>query len=66
MASMIGMAASYAFVLPPAHPNVAVAIGSGWVSTSQIIRYGGILMIIAIAVTVLLGYPLAAAVMAAL
>ena len=66
MASMIGMAASYAFVLPPAHPNVAVAIGSGWTSTSQIIRYGGILMLIAIAVTVLLGYPLAASVMAAL
>ena len=66
MASMIGMAASYAYVLPPAHPNVAVAIGSGWASTSQIVKYGAALMAAAIAVTVLAGYPIAASVMASL
>lgn len=63
MASMIGMAASYAFVLPPAHPNVAIAIGSGWTNTSQILKYGGILMVIATVATILVGYPIASALM---
>lgn len=64
MASMIGMAAGYAFVLPPAHPNVAIAIGSGWTSTSQILKYGVVLMITAIAASLVLGYPIACALMA--
>lgn len=63
MASMIGMAASYAFVLPPAHPNVAIAIGSGWTTTSQILKYGFILMITAMAATIAIGYPIANALM---
>lgn len=63
MASMIGMAASYAFVLPPAHPNVAIAIGSGWTSTSQILKYGLVLMIVAMVATLALGYPIASALM---
>ena len=63
LASMIGMGASYAIVLPPAHPNVALAIGTGWTNTSQVTLYGGILMIAAIIATVLVGYPLACALM---
>lgn len=63
MASMIGMAASYAFILPPAHPNVALAIGTGWTNTSQVIRYGVIVMITAIIATISVGYPIAAALM---
>lgn len=63
LASMIGMAASYAFVLPPAHPNVAVAIGSGWAAPSQIIKYGVIIMAAAIIATLFAGYPIAAALM---
>lgn len=61
---MIGMAASYAFVLPPAHPNVAIAIGSGWTSTSQILKYGLVLMVSAIAASPVIGYPIASALMA--
>jgi sodium-dependent dicarboxylate transporter 2/3/5 len=63
VAAMIGMAASYAFVLPPAHPNVAVAIGSGWTNTSQVVIYGAIMMVVALVATLLVGYPIAAAVM---
>ncbi len=63
IASMIGLGASYAFVLPPAHPNVALAIGSGWTNTSQVIRYGMILMMGAIVATVLVGYSVAAVLM---
>lgn len=40
IAMIIGMLASYAFVTPPAHPNVPLAIGSGWTKTGQVILYG--------------------------
>lgn len=63
MDSMIGMAVSYAFVLPPAHPNVAIAIGSGWTTTSQILKYGAALMVVAMAATMVVGYPIASALM---
>ena len=52
IAMIIGMLASYAFVTPPAHPNVPLAIGSGWTKTGQVILYGTILMVISIVVTV--------------
>lgn len=63
VAAMTGMGASYAFVLPPAHPNVALAIGSGWTNTSQVIRYGTILMAGAVLATIFVGYSVAAACM---
>ena len=63
ISSMIGMAASYAFVLPSAHPNVAIAIGSGWTTTAQVITYGTVLMIIGIVTSVFVGYPLATRIM---
>lgn len=63
VASMIGMGASYAFVLPPAHPNVALAIGTGWTNTSQVIRYGTMLMLAAVVASVFVGYPIGAMLM---
>ena len=63
ISSMIGMGASYAFILPPAHPNVAIAIGSGWTTTAQVITYGTVLMICAVLASVFVGYPLAAGIM---
>ena len=63
-AAMIGMGASYAFVLPPAHPNVALAIGTGWTNTSQVIRYGAILMLTAILASTFVGYPIGTMLMA--
>ena len=65
IAMIIGMLASYAFVTPPAHPNVPLAIGSGWTKTGQVILYGTILMVISIVVTVAVGYPIASALMGA-
>ena len=64
VASMIGMAASYAYVLPPAHPNVALAIGTGWTNTSQVIRYGTLLMLAAVVASIFVGYPIGAMLMA--
>lgn len=63
IASIIGMIASYAFVTPPAHPNVALAIGSGWTTTSQTLKYGTILMVISIIASMAVGYPIASALM---
>ncbi len=63
VASIIGMMGAFAFATPPAHPNVALAVGSGWTSAKQMLLYGGICMVISVAVTVLVGYPLAATLM---
>ena len=59
VAMIIGMLGGYAFVTPPAHPNVPLAIGSGWTKTSQVITYGGCMMAVSIAASVLIGYPIA-------
>lgn len=63
IAVMIGMLASYAFVTPPAHPNVPLAIGSGWVRTNQVVCYGAILMIISIMAAASIGYPIGSTLM---
>lgn len=59
VASIIGMMGAYAFATPPAHPNVALASASGWTTTGQMMKYGLIIMIVSVAVTVGIGYPLA-------
>lgn len=63
VACMIGMLASYAFVLPPAHPNVALAIGSGWTNTAQIAKYGTVIAVVTMFVSMVVGYPIASALM---
>lgn len=60
---MIGRLASYAFVTPPAHPNVPLAIGSGWVGTDQVVCYGAILMMISIMAAAAIGYPIGSTLM---
>lgn len=65
IAMIIGMLASYAFVTPPSHPNVPLAIGSGWTNTSQVIIYGSLVMLTAIIVSVVAGYPIAVRLMGA-
>lgn len=57
--SIIGMMSSYAFATPPAMPHVAIAIGSGWVRAASLLKYGAILMVISVIVTVVIGYPIA-------
>lgn len=65
VAMMIGMLGGYAFVTPPAHPNVPLAIGSGWTKTSQVITYGGIMMLVSVVVSIVVGYPIASCLMGA-
>lgn len=64
VAAIIGMLASYAFATPPAMPCVAIAGGSGWTTTGALMKYGFIMMAAANVCSVLLGYPIAAALMA--
>ena len=59
VASIIGMMGAYAFATPPAHPNVALASASGWTTTGQMMKYGVAMMFVSVAVTVVIGYPLA-------
>ncbi|MDD2591732.1 MAG: anion permease [Erysipelotrichaceae bacterium] len=59
IACIIGLMASFSFATPPAHPNVALAGGSGWTSAKQMMFYGFFVMVIAIIITITIGYPLA-------
>lgn len=61
--SIIGMMSAYAFATPPAMPHIAMAIGSGWVDTGTVLKYGLLFMVISIATSVIIGYPIAAALM---
>lgn len=61
--SIIGMMSAYAFATPPAMPHVAMAIGSGWTDTGSMMKYGFIFMLVTTIVTVVLGYPIASALM---
>lgn len=61
--SIIGMMGGYAFAAPPAMPSVAISIGSGWTDSTSILKYGSLVMLIAVIVTVLVGYPIAAGLM---
>ena len=61
--ALIGMIASSAYATPPAHPAVALAIGSEKTTTGQVLKLGITMMIIAVLVTVAVGYPLGVAVL---
>lgn len=63
IASIIGLMGAFAFTTPPAHPNVALSIGSGWTTTKDVAIYGGLLMLTSVVVTVVIGYPIAVALM---
>lgn len=58
VAMIVGMLAGYAFAFPPAHPNVALASGSGWATSGQVAVYGVLMMIVSAIVTLTVGYPL--------
>lgn len=63
IASIVGMMGAYAFATPPAHPNVALASASGWTTTGQMMKYGSAIMFISVIATVIIGYPIATALM---
>lgn len=54
---IIGMMGGYAFAAPPAMPSVAISIGSGWTDSTSILKYGSLVMLIAVIITVAVGYP---------
>lgn len=58
MIYLIGMLSSFAFATPPSTPHIALAGGSGYAKTEQVFVYGSILMLLALLVTVGIGYPL--------
>ena len=55
---LIGMMASFAFATPPSMPHIAIIAGGETCNTKDVLIYGGLLMIISIVVTLLIGYPL--------
>lgn len=61
--SIIGMMAAYAFATPPAMPCVAIAGGTGWTNTIELMKYGFTQMFMSVLVTVFIGYPIAVALM---
>lgn len=61
--AIIGLMASYAFAFPPAMPCVAIAGASGWTTAGTLAKYGGIIAILTVGVTVAVGYPIASALM---
>ncbi|HHX70316.1 MAG TPA: SLC13 family permease [Gallicola sp.] len=63
IAVLIGMMGAFAFAAPPAHPNVALAIGTGYTTTGQMLKYGSLMMVITVIAAAVVGYPLAVALM---
>ena len=61
--SIIGMMSAFAFATPPAMPHIAIAIGSEWVESTDMFKYGFIFMIVAVIVTIFVGYPIASILM---
>lgn len=58
--SMVGMIGGYAFSAPSSMPAVAIAIGTGWIESKDMLKYGILVMITAVIVTLVVGYPIAA------
>ncbi len=63
VASIVGMMASYAFATPPAMATIVFAIGSGWTSTSQMAKYGFVMMLVGVALACGIAYPIGCLVM---
>lgn len=53
---IVGMMASFAFATPPAMPCVAIATGSGWTSTFEMLFYGFLAMLVSVVLASSLGY----------
>jgi len=49
-AILVGMCASLAFATPPAIAHIALAAGSGWANSRDMLRYGGVLALLCVPV----------------
>lgn len=54
----LGLLASCSFATPPAHPNVALTVGSGWVRPWTMLRWGCLALFVVWVSWILVGYPL--------
>ena len=61
--AMIGLIASTGSAAPPAMPYVAVAGSSGWTDSSNLLKYGFLMMFIIILISAFIGYPIANSIM---
>ena len=61
--SIIGMLSAYAFATPPSMPHIAITTSSGYASTKDVFKFGAILIVISLVVTLLVGYPIASILM---
>lgn len=55
---LIGMMASFAFATPPSMPHIAIAAGSDYCTTKDVLIFGSALMFISIIISIAIGYPL--------
>lgn len=60
---IIGMLASFAFATPPSMPHIAIVAGSDYCDTKDVLILGTIVMVISVAASLLIGYPLGTLVM---
>ena len=61
--SIIGMLSAYAFATPPSMPHIAITTSSGYATTKDVFKFGLILMIISMIISLAVGYPLGALLM---
>lgn len=57
--SIIGMLSAYAFATPPSMPHIAITSSSGYADTKDTFKYGLIMMLISMIISLLVAYPLA-------
>ena len=53
MAILVGLCASLAYATPPAIAHIALAAGSGWADSRDMLRFGGLMALISIPVVLL-------------
>jgi len=61
--AIIGMLSAYAFATPPSMPHIAITASSGYATTSDMFKYGCLLMLISAIATIAIGYPIASLVL---
>lgn len=57
---VIGAGAAVAMATPPSTAHAAIAVGTGWLKTDIMLKYGIIMSLIAAVVLTFVGYPIAA------
>ena len=61
--SIIGMLSAFAFATPPSMPHIAITTSSGYATTKDVFKFGLILMLISMVISLVIGYPLGALLM---